>query len=125
MPAPDYSKYSHSELLDVLGHIDREKYPDRYESARINLEAAEVHECHHQPKRSKWFSNRVGGTFLAIYSVYIAAMIIMTGYPGYRSYTHEWPYFFIESSLLRQIISLFVLIIGFTLTYKLWKKKEN
>ncbi|GHA21350.1 hypothetical protein GCM10008090_34070 [Arenicella chitinivorans] len=126
MLEPDYSKYSYSELLDVLEHIDRETHPDRYENARINLEGAEPTEAKpNERKRSKRFANRIAGTFLAIYSVYIAAMIIFTGYPGYRSYLHEWSYFFIESSQLRQTVSFCVLIIGFMLTYKLWKKKDD
>ena len=27
---PDYSKYSYKELLEVHGHIDREKFPERF-----------------------------------------------------------------------------------------------
>jgi len=34
MEEPDYRKYSQEELKDVLGNIDREKYPDRYFKAK-------------------------------------------------------------------------------------------
>ncbi|KPV95141.1 hypothetical protein AN214_02793 [Pseudoalteromonas sp. P1-9] len=34
---PDYSKYNIEELIEVCSSIDREKYPERYESAKTQL----------------------------------------------------------------------------------------
>ncbi|CAM5190090.1 RDD family protein [Alishewanella longhuensis] len=39
---PDFSSYSHSELLDVKEHIDKEAYPDRYAEI-VNLLSATAH----------------------------------------------------------------------------------
>ena len=35
---PDYSKYSLDQLYDVHGHVDREKYPDRFQAVVAEIE---------------------------------------------------------------------------------------
>lgn len=35
---PDYSKYTLDQLYDVHGHVDREKYPDRFQAVVGEIE---------------------------------------------------------------------------------------
>jgi hypothetical protein len=46
---PNYSEYSHEELLDCLEHIDQDKYPDRYQ---ILLQQIDNRKNGIQPKTS-------------------------------------------------------------------------
>jgi len=34
---PNFSEYSHSELLDVIKHIDKNQYPERYQEVEAFL----------------------------------------------------------------------------------------
>lgn len=42
---PDYSLCSLNQLFDIAAHVNREKFPERYEAVRQSIE-----KCESQPK---------------------------------------------------------------------------